>query len=234
VPGELELLERDVAQARRRLHDDLANLRGPGLVNFKNDLSTSAENLLTDLKDRAAANPVATAAIGAGIAWRLVHRPPVASLLVGYGIYSLFRTDPRQPTAASRYAAEAAEAGARLAGSAAQAASDVRAAAASAFSTTRAAASETMDALTAQAAQAGASLSQAGADAGASLTKGMSDARDAATRAVHDVGDAATRAVHDVGDRVRRDKDAYLLGFAAAALAAAIGISAKRADRRRA
>ena len=42
-----------------------------------------AQRLFTELKDRAAANPVAALAIGAGLAWRLVHRPPIATLLVG-------------------------------------------------------------------------------------------------------------------------------------------------------
>jgi gas vesicle protein len=51
-----------------------------------------AQRLFTELKERAAANPVAALAIGAGLAWRLVHRPPIATLLVGMGVVGLLRT----------------------------------------------------------------------------------------------------------------------------------------------
>jgi hypothetical protein len=51
---------------------------------------------VTDLKARAAANPAAVAALAAGVAWRLFHRPPVATLLVGLGLFGLLRTSPSQ------------------------------------------------------------------------------------------------------------------------------------------
>ena len=41
------------------------------------------QRIIADLKERAAANPTAILAIGAGLAWRLIHQPPIASLLVG-------------------------------------------------------------------------------------------------------------------------------------------------------
>jgi hypothetical protein len=56
--------------------------------------SSSIHRVVAGLKEKAAANPLAAAAIGAGVAWRLVHRPPIASLLVGAGLYSLLRTTP--------------------------------------------------------------------------------------------------------------------------------------------
>ena len=59
-----------------------------------------AQRFLTELKERAAANPVAALAIGAGLAWRLVHRPPVATLLVGMGVVGLLRTSPARGCAA--------------------------------------------------------------------------------------------------------------------------------------
>jgi len=110
--AELDVLEQDVANARRRLANDLTKLRSPDtLSSFKNDLwaraqetkeelvhkasesaSNGAHRILADLKARAAANPVATLAIGAGLAWRLAHHPPIATLLVGVGLASLFRT----------------------------------------------------------------------------------------------------------------------------------------------
>ena len=112
--AELNALERDVEQAERRFADDLARLRSPStLARFKDDVwaearetkdelvgktkeaaKDGAERLFTELKERAAANPVAALAIGAGLAWRLVHRPPVATLLVGMGLVGLLRTSP--------------------------------------------------------------------------------------------------------------------------------------------
>jgi hypothetical protein len=110
--AELNALERDVEQARARFADDLARLRSPStLARFKDDAwaearetkdelvgktteaaKDGAQRLFTELKERAAANPVAALAIGAGLAWRLVHRPPIATLLVGMGVVGLLRT----------------------------------------------------------------------------------------------------------------------------------------------
>ena len=112
--AELNVLERDVEQARARFAGDLARLRSPAtLSNFQDDLWAQAsetkddlvekakeaatdgvQRLVSDLKEKAAANPAAALAIGAGLAWRLVHRPPIASLLVGIGLFSLWRTTP--------------------------------------------------------------------------------------------------------------------------------------------
>ena len=111
---QLNALERDVEQARARFADDLARLRSPStLARFKDDAwaeardtkdelvgktkeaaKDGAQRLFTELKERAAANPVAALAIGAGLAWRLVHRPPIATLLVGMGVVGLLRTSP--------------------------------------------------------------------------------------------------------------------------------------------
>ena len=112
--AELNVLERDVEQARARFAGDLARLRSPAtLSSFQDDLWARAsetkddlvekakeaatdgvQRLVSDLKEKAAANPAAALAIGAGLAWRLVHRPPIASLLVGIGLFSLWRTTP--------------------------------------------------------------------------------------------------------------------------------------------
>ena len=112
--ADLNALERDVEQARARFADDLARLRSPStLARFKDDAwaearetkdelvgktkeaaKDGAQRLFTELKERAAANPVAALAIGAGLAWRLVHRPPIATLLVGMGVVGLLRTSP--------------------------------------------------------------------------------------------------------------------------------------------
>jgi hypothetical protein len=62
----------------------------------KDAAQDGAERLVAELKARAAANPLATIAIGAGLAWRLVHRPPIATVLVGLGLIGLARTTPSQ------------------------------------------------------------------------------------------------------------------------------------------
>ena len=109
----LQTLERDVELARDRLAHDLARLRSPETISeFKDTLWAEAretkdeliektkdaaqdgiQRIIADLKERAAANPAAVLAIGAGLAWRLIHRPPMASLLVGIGLVSLFRAN---------------------------------------------------------------------------------------------------------------------------------------------
>jgi hypothetical protein len=104
---ELERLERDVAQARSRLTGDIARMRGPSVLSeFKRDLISRAtiasrdgawgvaHRVLKDIKDRAAANPAAALAIGAGVASRLVRHPPLSTMLVGLGVAGLLKTDP--------------------------------------------------------------------------------------------------------------------------------------------
>jgi hypothetical protein len=110
----LHQLERDVEAARARLAGHLSILRSPATYSeFSSELKDDALDMkdalvdkarssvqstintfVEDLKARAAANPVAALAIGAGIAWRLIQRPPIATALIGAGLYSLFRTTP--------------------------------------------------------------------------------------------------------------------------------------------
>jgi hypothetical protein len=83
------------------LSDDLARLRSPhNLAEFKEDLWAHAretkDGVVAQVKARAAANPLAVAALAAGVAWRLFHRPPIATLLVGLGLVGLLRTSPSQ------------------------------------------------------------------------------------------------------------------------------------------
>src|SRR6266478_5450360 len=114
--ADLNALERDVEQARARFANDLARLRSPvNLARFKDELwaesretkdeldektkeaaKDGAQRVLTQLTERVAANPAAALAIGAGVAWRLFHRPPIATLLVGLGLVGLLRASPSQ------------------------------------------------------------------------------------------------------------------------------------------
>jgi hypothetical protein len=220
MSAELDLLEREVAAARSRLRDDFANLKAPGVANLKQDLTAGAEDVLTNIKDRLTANPVATAAIGAGVAWRLVQRPPVASLLVGYGLLSLWRTDPRQPSPMSGYAKQAVATGAAVADRMTRVAADAQSAAA-----------ETLGAVREAAAQSADSLKSTASERADSATRTARSAADALTQTAAATRQRAIEGMHDARDAARRDKDTYLLGFAAAALTAAIGISAQRRAR---
>ncbi len=107
-------LERDVEQARARVAADIALIRSPetyesaknGLMSsvfgYRDEITDKArahatsfsDGLIESLKAKASANPLAVAAIGAGIAWRLYKHPPVMTVLVGLGLASLLRTDP--------------------------------------------------------------------------------------------------------------------------------------------
>ena len=99
MTNDVRNLEREVEIARSRLKSDLSVLSSPRTyAAFKEDLKSEANstvnNLIDGLKARAAANPAAALAIGAGIAWRVIERPPIAAALIGAGLFSLFRTTP--------------------------------------------------------------------------------------------------------------------------------------------
>jgi hypothetical protein len=114
---ELDRLEGDVRDARRRMKSDLEVLVAPEtLTNFKEEVLSEARQsrdgmvahvkeaatdwaqcFVADIKERAAANPVAVGAIAAGLAWRILRRPPITTALVGFGLISLWRTKPGDP-----------------------------------------------------------------------------------------------------------------------------------------
>lgn len=112
---ELTRLEREVEAARAKLSGDLSILRSPEttsqfaealtqgaldntkdavLEKAKAQFHSTASSIVEDLKARAAENPAAVLAIGAGIAWKLARHPPITTALVGAGLFSLFRTGP--------------------------------------------------------------------------------------------------------------------------------------------
>jgi F0F1-type ATP synthase membrane subunit b/b' len=107
--SEVDALERDVEAARARLVNRVAQLKAPPISGVKDELVADAteykdevidsakqkvtdaiDGFVSDVKRRAADNPVAVAAIGAGLAWRLWQKPPIATLLVGAGVAALF------------------------------------------------------------------------------------------------------------------------------------------------
>jgi hypothetical protein len=239
---DLQSLERDVAQARTRLAHNLARLRSPETISeFKESLWAEAretrdelvqktkdaatdgiQRIVADLKERAAANPVAVLAIGAGLAWRLAHRPPIASLLVGIGLVGLFRpvTGAEAVAGASKLLHSAKDTVQEWSEDLRQASSDGM--------------SEIADRATVAAGQ----ISEAARETVTRIKDGMRSAADQASEAGQEglvqvrttaasATDGASSILQDaVSDAETRDR--YLLGAAAFAVAAAVGIAYQR------
>jgi hypothetical protein len=234
--AELNALEREVELTRARFANDLARLRSPrNIAELKEDLWAQArdtkDGVVADLKARAAANPLAVAALAAGVAWRLFQRPPIATLLVGLGLVGLLRTSPSPSDYANsedlfdpyRWPARANA----MADSAKQKVRDWGAQA-------KEAARDAKE----QTAETAASLTERASDA-------MRDAGDSARERLRDVGETArakmTQFADDAGSMSdqasarmraampnRDDGDKILLGAAALAVAAAVGIAMQR------
>jgi hypothetical protein len=109
-------LEREVEAARSKLANHLSVFRSPETVadftrtlkqEARSGLDATIASIIEDLKGRAAANPAAALAIGAGLAWRLVRHPPIATALIGAGLVSLFRTAPVQASDDAGYLSQA-------------------------------------------------------------------------------------------------------------------------------
>ena len=243
--AELDVLERDVEDARGRLRLDLARLRAPGTMErMKDDVTgrvtgaaqDTAYWILDEIKARAAANPVAALAIGAGLAWRFIHRPPIATLLVGAGLMALFKTNPRERYVGADFVERAGE----FAGTVKETVSEKidelshseLAARASELSgtvkelsgTVKEKAGELSGAVAAKASELGGTVRE---------TVGQWSARtgEFASEAAAEASSAANSLARDsrrVAAAVNEDRDAYLLGAAAIALAAAVGISYQR------
>ena len=241
--SDLNALERDVEQARARFANDLARLRSPAnLARFKDDLwaearetkdelvektkeaaKDGAQRVLTQLTERAAANPAAALAIGAGLAWRLFHRPPIATLLVGMGLVGLLRTSPSQRSAQPYMGLHDEDPKPR----------DRNDASLAAFAD--AAKERVQD----WSAQTGEAVRQTGTQI-ADKTASMADR---ASAMLHEAGDAARDTMTQLADKAAsiaashrlRDRlpdqdarDSYLLGAASLAVAAAVGIAVQR------
>jgi hypothetical protein len=246
---ELDRLEEDVAKARERVVADVARLRSPAaMAEFKEDIgqtfSDTAQRSLDGLKSRAAANPAAVLAIGAGLLWRFARRPPIASLLVGVGLASLLRTNPGSPPspvvtrtgelvrAANEKAGELTEQAREFTAQAREAA----AAAAATVSQTAARVSEQATQAATRVSERGARLSDQAVDSAARMS---GEASEAAARMSEGAGQLAAQASHSAdrmaaaAQRALADssaRDAFLLGFAALAVGAAAFIDYRRGE----
>jgi hypothetical protein len=227
--AELISLEREVEAARERVAGDLARLRAPAtLSEFKNELwaetqqlknqavekttgvfNETVQGVLSNIKGRAAANPAAALAIGAGLAWRLLSHPPIASLLVGAGVVGLMKTAP----------ARNADFGAGLA----------------------AQASDVATALKEQAQEWGAQASETALATVSHVTDNVSALADGASETLVDAREAVTNMTGNATSTERGasavssdtlmepdTRDQLLLGAAALAIAAAVGIASRR------
>jgi hypothetical protein len=221
VTKTLRLLEREVEQARAKLADDLAVLRSPQTIGdgLRFEARSFFQRILDDLKARAAANPSAALAIGAGIGWRLVKHPPIASALIGAGLLSLWRTPPVHvneedslTTAQERFGKQLSEA----LGTAKVYATDT-------IGSAKEKASEY-----AQSVQEKAQVLASSAAAGA--TAGFEQAGEIARRFPNRAKNAAQQATSQLSSAVRDEtiRDQLLLGVASVAVAAVLGITYQR------
>jgi hypothetical protein len=226
--ADLNALERGVEMTRAKFAHDLAQLRSPqNLAAFKEALWAHAhetkDSILADLKARAAANPAALAAVAAGVTWRLFHRPPIATALVGLGLFSLLRTSPERTdseTWIDRYTEDP-------------------------VGELRSRASELADAAKQKVKDLSEQARQATDETTRELKEKATAATERATETLRDAGDIArhrvTRLADDavsVSDRAsagaraampdRDDRDTLLFGAAALAVTGAVGIAFQR------
>jgi hypothetical protein len=238
--------ERDVEHARAKLAGDLAVLRSPETLSaFTNDLQHEAKSaaqstvsgLFEDLKAKAAANPIAALAIGAGLAWRLIHNPPIASALVGVGLFSLWRTNAPHPPSAVQpdYLKQGKqrlkEQGGELLSNATEVVGEIV--------STKAA--DLTDAAKDKAAQWANHVGEVVGEVGSRVQADIERATGAVRRAKHDLRDqlhsASTNAYSKADDLASAGKNALtdeearnklLLGVAGVAVAAALGIACQK------
>jgi hypothetical protein len=236
--GQVESLEREVEEARRRVLADVARLRSPEtMAAFKRDVSSEvrrrkdrlvdngkeaarsrAKDLMESIKAKIAANPGAALAIGAGLAWRFYRHPPVTPLLVGAGLTALLRTDPQHPRVGSDVTARAATV-ARVARDRVREWPESPAA-----EHFRELASDAKDRVV-----------ELGSRAHEKLT-GLPESATEAARHGWSETMRQGRSLASTGSTALRDaftsdqRDTYLLGFAAVALAAAVGMTAARSN----
>jgi hypothetical protein len=260
----LRQLEQEVEAARAKLAGDLATLRSPStaaefteslkqealeakdalLDKAKASIQSSIESMIEDVKARAAANPTAALAIGTGLAWRLIHHPPIATVLVGAGLLSLFRTQPARLHGRSRedylsyaknrlveQASEAADVakekatalGETVSEKAAETAADIKDRVqdwtAQATSAAGEAAKDATERASAMWDETAETLEQAGQSARTTARAGMSRAGDT-------IDDLWASTQSSMNDAEARDK--VLLGAAGLAVVAALGFACQR------
>ena len=217
----LSTLESEVEEARAKLASDLSLLRSPHPYRkFSAGLAQSVlQRILDDLKARAAANPSAALAIGAGLAWKLVKDPPIATALIGAGMFSLWRTAPMRVddrdylgAAQQRFGEQVTDAADTVKGYAAETVVAAR----EKVGAYAQSAGETVERLTTSAAE----------EAGESIEHAREAAKHISDKAVNAAQRATSHFSRAIGEEGVRDQ--LLLGIAGLAVAAAVGIAYQR------
>ena len=233
-----DLLEREkaVEHSRVKLSEDLAILCSPETVAaFTEDLKHQAfdiqDALWEKLKARAASNPAAVMAIGAGLIWHFLRNPPITGALIGVGLFSLLKTQPRTAYDATgrrldyleqskEILKEQAEQAASFAADMAAKTGEVATAKGSeAWETTKEKMREWRGEIGGTVNEATAQLKTSGEDF-------VADIRDKERSIRHEIREVAASSVEKVQDADIRN--ALLLGIAGAAIAAAVGIACQK------
>jgi hypothetical protein len=226
--------ERDVEQSRVQLTRDLAVLCSPEtFANFTDDLKQEAfetkDALWDDVKARAAANPAALIAIGTGLAWKLIQRPPIASALISVGLYSLWKTEAKRTVDGTRpdYLQQSKQALKEQAGEVVSAASRI---AGQAQEAVAAKGAEIWDGarekVRAWSEEVGTRLDETTSRARSTGQSFVDDVRAKQHDLREQVEDVAARAVEKFSDQDTRNN--LLLGVAGLAIAAAVGIACQK------
>jgi F0F1-type ATP synthase membrane subunit b/b' len=249
----LRQYEGDVEIARAKLNASLDTLRSPEtLSTFSDDLKKEAREakdalvdqaksaaqsqlnkFVEEVKAKAANNPAAALAIGAGLAWHFLRHPPIAAALIGLGAFSLWRTNAGSVRG---YSPDYLELGKqRLKEQASEAAERVKDAAAEGrdrlsekigeFTT---AAHEKVEDWTDEVKNTVGDLSATLRSDTPSIVPGEQDAFEPGPTktAADELSGAPSEVRHFAGEQDSRDK--LLLGLAGAAVAAALGIACQR------
>ena len=232
----LKIHERDVESARAKLTEDLAVLcSARTFAGFTDDLKQQAldtkDDIWEKLKARAAANPAAMMAIAAGLGWRLFTRPPIASALIGLGLFSLWRTSGVLIDKRSSFLQQSAQSlktqGEDLATAAGGMAADLAAQAKGTVSTKGTEAWEAAKAKVQEwNEQASARLDEA-----RSKVKTTSDSVvDGLRRQQHDLRDEIADMTTEAKESLRDEdtRNTLLVGIAGVAIAAALGIACQK------
>ena len=234
-------LELEVETARAKLATDLSRIRSPAAyADFRTSLKQDAQKakdlivdqaksttqstlqgMVDDLKAKAAANPAATLAIGAGIAWRAFHNPPIATALIGAGLFSLLRTAPARVSVngTANYFSHAKE---RLKEQATDLAGEVKDQAAVIASDVKDHALAMAEAVKEQSTELAGAAKEKVQLWGADVEDAVRDVPDRAASLVHQ----ASRVTQSLYDQDARDK--ILLGTAGLAVMAALGVAYQR------
>lgn len=246
----LQQLEQEVEEARAKLANDLATLRSPetfsefsGMLKAetlevkdaviekaRSSATSTMWRMADDLKAKAAANPGAALAIGAGLAWRLIHRPPIATALVGAGLFSLLRTTPAPSTPYMGLYDEDRD---RVLSNSGQA--DLISQAVEMAGTVRDKVEQWGADASAAAQQTGETIKETTASVANAASRVLNETQQTASDVASKTAAMASRASSAVQETVQDEEvlDKFLLGAAALAVAAAVGISyGRRGDER--